>query len=241
MSHRYNQLYDFLTDIKMTTNAEETWKKTLGFFSEMGASHVCLHHEIIGASSQVKHTAPDWAFDSWLEEVGYENDPIFQQGLDDASPFFSGEGLDIPEAATEYLEWWKQLDCLDIQTSVDFSTRFDNNSHGSIGVFFDHSSAEFMRYFSDYGNTLHLAGLSAMEHYRSQWKSEPKLESKLTARERDCLRWLATGLRNEQIANRLGIKVVTVEFHIQNARRKLKAKTREQALVLAFNYGLLEL
>ena len=63
---------------------------------------------------------------------------------------------------------------------------------------------------------------------------------KLTARELDCLSLLAQGYRTVQIADRLNIKPVTVEFHLANVRNKLEAKTREQALVTAIMQGLME-
>lgn len=59
----------------------------------------------------------------------------------------------------------------------------------------------------------------------------------LTDREKECLMWLARGLRNDRIAEKLGIKPVTVELHIANARKKLDAETREQALALAVQIG----
>lgn len=61
----------------------------------------------------------------------------------------------------------------------------------------------------------------------------------LSAREREALKWLATGLRTAQIAARMRIEPVTVNKHFYCAIRKLKARTREQALALALRDGLL--
>lgn len=63
---------------------------------------------------------------------------------------------------------------------------------------------------------------------------------RLSRRERECLLWLAAGLRNDRIAERLGIARGTVELHLARARRKLGAATREQALVKALCCGLIE-
>jgi DNA-binding CsgD family transcriptional regulator len=59
----------------------------------------------------------------------------------------------------------------------------------------------------------------------------------LSPREREVLVWLASGLRTAEIAHRMGIETVTVGYHLQRARRKLGARTREQALVLALRDG----
>ena len=62
-------------------------------------------------------------------------------------------------------------------------------------------------------------------------------DSTLSPRERECLTLLASGLRNTAIAHRLSVAESTVEMHLQNARRKLGARTREQALVAALSRG----
>lgn len=49
--------------------------------------------------------------------------------------------------------------------------------------------------------------------------------------------WLASGLRTAAIADRMGIAPVTVALHLNGARRKLGARTREQALALALRNG----
>ena len=61
--------------------------------------------------------------------------------------------------------------------------------------------------------------------------------SMLTRRELQCLQLLADGLRSEQIAFELKVARVTVDFHITNAKAKLKAITREQAVALAIRGG----
>ncbi len=61
----------------------------------------------------------------------------------------------------------------------------------------------------------------------------------LTARERECLLWLSRGLRNDDIAEKLSLSRSTVEFHLVNVRRKLNASTREQALAIAVQGGLI--
>lgn len=62
----------------------------------------------------------------------------------------------------------------------------------------------------------------------------------LTPRELQCLRLLAEGLRSEQIAYELKVARVTVDFHIANAKTKLRAITREQAVARAIRGGYLE-
>jgi DNA-binding CsgD family transcriptional regulator len=60
----------------------------------------------------------------------------------------------------------------------------------------------------------------------------------LTRRETDCLRLLANGKTNAGIGGELRISVSTVAMHLQNARRKLGAATREQAVAIAVHKGV---
>ncbi|CAA7622180.1 putative Glycerol metabolism activator [Magnetospirillum sp. LM-5] len=62
----------------------------------------------------------------------------------------------------------------------------------------------------------------------------------LSPRERESLLLLSQGLRNDMIAHRLNVSVPTVELHLANARRKLGAATREQAIATAVLLGLLD-
>ena len=61
----------------------------------------------------------------------------------------------------------------------------------------------------------------------------------LSDRERDCLAFLADGRRDQEIADLLGITQTTVRFHIDNARRKLGARNRTQAIARLANLRLL--
>lgn len=65
------------------------------------------------------------------------------------------------------------------------------------------------------------------------------LRNSLSAREREVLAWLFAGLRTARIAERMGIEEVTVTKHLGSIRRKLGARTREQALAIALRDGLI--
>ena len=55
----------------------------------------------------------------------------------------------------------------------------------------------------------------------------------LSPREREVLGLLARGLTGEQIAERLVLSPETVRTHIRNAREKLGASTRVEAVTMA--------
>jgi DNA-binding NarL/FixJ family response regulator len=63
----------------------------------------------------------------------------------------------------------------------------------------------------------------------------------LTQRERDVLDWLALGLSNRAIAQRLGISEHTVKFHVTSIYGKLDASSRAEAIRRAARRGLITL
>ena len=62
----------------------------------------------------------------------------------------------------------------------------------------------------------------------------------LTERELEVVAAVARGLKNNAIANTLGITLETVKTHVVNAMGKLGARDRTQLAVMALLYGLID-
>jgi DNA-binding CsgD family transcriptional regulator len=60
-----------------------------------------------------------------------------------------------------------------------------------------------------------------------------------TAREREVLALLAAGATDEQIAQMLELSPATVQTHVRNAKAKLGARTRAQAVAMALQHGMI--
>ena len=61
----------------------------------------------------------------------------------------------------------------------------------------------------------------------------------MTKREREILRLLADGMRNEEVAQQLSISPLTVRTHVKNAMQKLEADTRTEAVAKALRDSLI--
>ena len=73
-----------------------------------------------------------------------------------------------------------------------------------------------------------------VEHH----KRYPDLHEDLTAREREILTLLAKGYDNQRIADESFVSLKTVKTHVSNILSKLAVSDRTQAVVYAFQHGL---
>lgn len=73
---------------------------------------------------------------------------------------------------------------------------------------------------------------------RVEQSSWHRSADELSAREREVLRWLASGASNRQIAERLVLSVRTVDNHVRNIYAKLDLHDRAQAALFAARLGL---
>lgn len=130
-----------------------------------------------------------------------------------------------------------------------------NNGHGLIspihgsdyisimGITNDGSEADFVQRLPQFGAVMQLFTVYVTESLlRLQAVNQAVTEQyRLTPRERECLTWSAAGKVAWEIADILGVAETTVIKHIENAKRKLQAKTLPQAVARAVSHGLIQL
>jgi LuxR family quorum sensing-dependent transcriptional regulator len=132
-----------------------------------------------------------------------------------------------------YHDYW------DAMSEARISDALCATSYGSNRVIASlHLGFERREFGPDEARAIQMAGLLVTERlveFAEPQSSEPPL----TARERDCLAFAADGNTDRQIADLLGISEATVRFHFNNARRKLGAVNRTQAVARLAVRGML--
>jgi DNA-binding CsgD family transcriptional regulator len=145
-----------------------------------------------------------------------------------------------PRRAT--LEWrlWEDSLSGGFGGGIAIPLRLPGSQLGGFSLLTGMTGAEFFRWHKDHGRWALLAA-HAIDQRILTLAVLPVSRPRLSPREKECLTWLAVGLRNDRVAEKLSISRPTVELHLRNARRKLNARTREQALARAVALGLLAL
>jgi DNA-binding NarL/FixJ family response regulator len=69
-------------------------------------------------------------------------------------------------------------------------------------------------------------------------RRSPDSLDELTEREREILRLLATGLSNAELAQQLYLSETTIKTHVSAILRKLRVRDRVQAVIAAYDAGL---
>ncbi len=135
-----------------------------------------------------------------------------------------------------------EREVINIATEFGFFNGFVVPVHGPRGYFatVSISSTERDLDFSAEMRTK-LWMISLVTHERSSALNpfaQDAKTSELSARELECLRWVAAGKTDWEISVILSISSATVRFHVDRARMKLGASTRSQAVAQIALLGL---
>ncbi|MFI2349231.1 response regulator [Streptomyces sp. NPDC019443] len=74
---------------------------------------------------------------------------------------------------------------------------------------------------------------------RREPAAPPPWAARLTGREREVLRLMATGLTNAEIAGRMGVGPATAKTHVASVLAKTGARDRTQAVIAAYESGFI--
>lgn len=187
--------------------------------------------------SFVVHNWPDSWTEAYFSRGFGLHDPVPRAVMVNAMPFTIGElrsgkaGVVITPGAAEVLRF---ADAIGRGSGLVVPIAGPHGYHG-IAVICGSGPEPVGRVRA----ILHLWAIYAHDRLLHLHGRVQTAETGLTAREVAVLRQMRNGGSDQDIATALGISVRTVRFHVNNLRRRLGARSRAEALILAENLHLL--
>lgn len=238
-------LLDFMTRLEDAESVEAAWALTRDFMRGFGVqwlhfAYVPLTGRQDGQCSPCLSTLPE----AWLAHYA---DRGFGRVNTSAAhcktrlaPLLTGPDF-VPRRSERLMrEWADDSRSIGVRSEFVFPLRgHPGASFGGLSGLSSLPRRRAERWAASIGGVLKLAVYAADLRLVRLAHLSAASAARLSPREREVLLRLAQGLRNDRIAERMGISLPTVELHMRNARRKLSAATREQALARAIMLGLL--
>jgi DNA-binding CsgD family transcriptional regulator len=231
-------LGDFIARVNGADTLDTAWAATVDFLRAAGIEHVhYVYAPARGEESDVllrRTTSPEW----WLEHYAARRfatvDPGRAHCRRSSDVLLTGLDFAPPDADPHQIAFLAESRSLGIRNGIVVPLRLERDQRfGAFSCQTRFARNELERWFAAMGSSLQVALFYAdWKHFELMTRVDATAIG-LSPRERECLLWLAKGLRNDRIAERMGISNPTVEMHVAHARRKLNAATREQALAKA--------
>ncbi|WP_337660165.1 helix-turn-helix transcriptional regulator [Anderseniella sp. Alg231-50] len=239
---------DFADQMINLPDADEVWQCTAEFGHNLGFSSCSL--------TMAERTQSRLESRYLRTDLGNEFSEAYTKGeLIDIDPFLlfschkpgAGKVLtrdlsSFPESSPKHQEFLDRVAQAGNTGGIGIPVRTSENQVFGGWMFSSREPEEtFHKLVAGHGQEAHLAGLLAYERMVSLGLGREANEKLLSGREREVLLWLCAGCRVSMIADQLAISESAVNLYIKNARAKLGAKTREQAVARAILSGQIEL
>jgi LuxR family quorum sensing-dependent transcriptional regulator len=203
-------------------------------------SSVCGAWAGIGQQRIHRFFFNDWP-DSWLtlytERNFFDHDPFVMEARRSIVPYqwtrleparsWSKQAQEIYDTAREY--GWKEVVGVPIHGPFGYQGMVTMATKQSVLL-----SAYDLAAIESISRAIH-------DRCRKEigFGSNPEDVPKFSAREIECMQWVAAGKTDWEIAQLLGISSSTVHFHIERAKKKLNLSSRTEAVARLTLLGLL--
>lgn len=224
----------FIAELEVADTLDEVWKIVTKFYGNFGFDSI-IYADLTMGDVEILTSLPEKWQEHYVDQDYQLIDPFFE---------YCCKSMLSINTGIEYLPKYEFLEspakkligeASEAGLRAGFSVTFKQLSAAgaggwNIGSSLDKASVEKIKH--EHSETLQLASFFAREAIVAVKKNSNAFVE-LSHRETECLQWLATGLRTKEIAHKLGIKPVSVELYINNAKKKLNAATREELVAKA--------
>ena len=238
-------IQDLVERLQNAESLTERWVTISEAFQKQGIEYLVYMYMRPSAphdNSLILSTMPKWWADHYHDQQYARHDPYFITCHTYAPVLTGREFVDDHKDVLTAKQGKFIRECGETGavSGISSPVRLANSGHfGGWNFLTSLSRQQFENYLPSNCERLQLMGFVAHQALQdaADFSKKVTVQGILSPREKECLLWLSRGLRSSEIADRLGIALVTVDMHFKNCRTKLGAATREEALVKAVLSG----
>lgn len=240
MSDEYGtRALDFVERLQKLTDFDEICQVIVAEFEWFGFEYV-TSWAIPGPGAQAKdrvilNTRPQAYIDMYNEKKYFLHDPVVTELRRNVNPFSWSDvrsGRELNKSEVRIIDEGREFGAHDgfiipIVSRAGEVALFSPCGREPNLIPRARAALEIIGVFSHHALRRALA-----QHIRDETAHTP-----LTPREREIMQWVAAGKSDDEIADILSIGRTTVTAHVENAKRKLDAFRRTQAVAQAIRFG----
>lgn len=170
-----------------------------------------------------RYTRPDWPGSTGFNYICFDCNPLLEPIREGLTRYRFGDFAIHDDR--RFGDYWDALSAADIAEAVCATAYGSGGRITSVHLGFPCRESAAVE-----GPALQFASQILVERMMELSTPPDETSPRLTARERDCLAFVADGKSDRETAEILGLSEATIHFHVNNARRKLGAVTRAQAV-----------
>lgn len=172
----------------------------------------------------------------YFEEAYHLIDPVITEGSKKQAPFLWSDTWKEKPLTKKQQKLFNEAKQHGISTGIGMPIRSPYHRNGMVTLVSSYmDELELNKILDQEAIPIYLLSMSfqQMAHYLIVRDNVSIHAIPLTEREKECLKWAASGKSNKEIGMILNISSRTVEHHFENCYRKLNAVSREQAVAKA--------
>ncbi|MBK1665512.1 LuxR family transcriptional regulator [Rhodospirillum rubrum] len=239
-------LGSFLEALNDTSDSVELTTLLTGTFARLGFPHSCYHVvRLEGSGARLPYVLHNYK-DSWSEhyfrEGFLEIDPVLATCPNRQLPFLWSEAIAPESLSHDQRRMFADAREAGLHDGYSVPIRGSHGEFATVTVIPEQGGDAARRLIGEQKHLVHLLALYFDRHARSPVinarLSSRRRKTVLSPREQEMLRWAALGKTSWEIAEIAGISTKSVEFHLDNAKKKLGTYSKTHAVVKALTLGL---
>ncbi len=244
LSQTVGDYVDKLTGVDNQVALEQFFAKTI---DDLGFKYFTYHIvKVVGMGTHlplVSTTYPEQWVKRYFEQNYMQLDPVLAASFVRSLPYVWNEVALPDEMDKHQKNFFMEADDFKLRDGLSIPINGYGGEVALMSVVADGNAKEARETINQHRHTLHLLTMYHHNHASSMLIDSALKDYKptLTKREKEVLTWVGSGKTTWETSEILSIAETTVLSHIENAKRKLEAPSRTQAVVKAIYLGLIQI